>query len=108
MDEHKKTNESFEKSSSISNIPRIIKYRKKNYERSNYIPRPDSKHNPREKWHEWYLPELIGIYRIIRGRLDKEYKIDWENSEIFHKLSVLIYRSSSKYIDNTEFKNSKD
>jgi hypothetical protein len=96
------------KTSSIPNIPRIIKYKKRKYERSNYIPRHDSRHNTREKWHEWYLPELIGIYRIIRGGLDKEYKIDWENSDIFHKLSILIYKSSSKYIDNTEFKNSKD
>lgn len=80
--------------------------------RANYIPHRTPYHIPsREKWHRHYHNDLVSLYNIVANIMTDRYesksksenktkvKIRWESNKIFNDFSILIYETSSKYID---------
>ena len=69
-------------------------------ERYNYVPYKEGVVD-RNYWHDAYISQLIDMYDIVKETMDERYpkkKINWNNPNIFHNLSRLIYHCSCKYI----------
>jgi hypothetical protein len=67
----------------------------------NPVPCIGRTYNNRNKWHCYYLPELVEMYGIVRKIIDTRYpdnKIDWGNNILFNKFSIFIYNNSSNFI----------
>lgn len=69
--------------------------------KSNYIPHKSPNNITREKWHNYYLYELIDIYEIFIDIFEEKfngYNVNWKNPKYFHNFSRLLYHCSSKFI----------
>lgn len=95
-------------------VHRILK--KRQVERSNYIPHPTPSNANRRDWHNAYSQQLIDMYSIVIETITERYPNHnikrITTPKVFQNLSRLIYYCSSKYItpyinlpwDEIEFK----
>lgn len=69
-----------------------------------YNTQPD----PREKWHNAYIHELVDLYDIFMTRFTSTYPdINIDDRVIFHHFSRLVFHSSSGFISEYTKANSK-
>jgi len=68
-----------------------------------YIPHKTPKYPNRILWHDSYKLYLEQMYNTISSIINSRYKknnIDWESDSVYRDFCILIFESSSKFINN--------